>query len=87
MRHVAALLAGVALALSATRAEAKVDKKDFGKTTEGTAVEQYVLINAKGMQAWRKRLFLTVAHNAASPVDYFRLPADRSVIMGAHVPV
>ena len=37
--------------------------------------------------AWRKRLFLTVAHNAANPVEYFRLPADRSVIMGAHVPV
>jgi KUP system potassium uptake protein len=46
-----------------------------------------VRTDAKGMQAWRKRLFLTVAHNAASPVDYFRLPADRSVIMGAHVPV
>jgi KUP system potassium uptake protein len=46
-----------------------------------------VRTDAKGMRAWRKRLFLTVAHNAASPVDYFRLPADRSVIMGAHVPV
>ena len=46
-----------------------------------------VRTDAKGMRSWRKRLFLTVAHNAASPVDYFRLPADRSVIMGAHVPV
>ncbi|MFD0634809.1 potassium transporter Kup [Catenulispora yoronensis] len=46
-----------------------------------------VRTDAKGMRAWRKRLFLAVAHNAASPVDYFRLPADRSVIMGAHVPV
>ncbi|GAA1983109.1 potassium transporter Kup [Catenulispora subtropica] len=46
-----------------------------------------VRTGAKGMQPWRKRLFLAIAHNAASPVDYFRLPADRSVIMGAHVPV
>jgi KUP system potassium uptake protein len=46
-----------------------------------------VRTGAKGMQAWRKRLFLTIAHNAASPVDYFGLPADRCVIMGAHVPV
>jgi len=43
--------------------------------------------DAKGMWAWRKRLFLAVAHNAASPVDYFGLPADRCVIMGAQVPV
>ena len=43
--------------------------------------------DAKGMSAWRKRLFLAIAHNAASPVDYFGLPADRCVIMGAHVPV
>ncbi|MBW8805299.1 MAG: KUP/HAK/KT family potassium transporter [Catenulisporales bacterium] len=43
--------------------------------------------DAKGMRAWRKRLFLAVAHNAASPVDYFGLPADRCVIMGAQVPV
>ncbi|NUR29030.1 MAG: potassium transporter Kup [Catenulispora sp.] len=46
-----------------------------------------VRTDAKGMRSWRKRLFLAIAHNAASPVDYFRLPADRSVIMGAHVPV
>jgi KUP system potassium uptake protein len=46
-----------------------------------------VRTNAKGMSAWRKRIFLTIAHNAASPVEYFRLPADRCVIMGAHVPV
>jgi KUP system potassium uptake protein len=46
-----------------------------------------VRTGAKGMRSWRKRLFLTIAHNAASPVDYFGLPADRCVIMGAHVPV
>ena len=46
-----------------------------------------VRTSAKGMQSWRKRLFLAIAHNAASPVDYFGLPADRCVIMGAHVPV
>ena len=46
-----------------------------------------VRTDAKGMRPWRKRLFLTIAHNAASPVDYFCLPADRCVIMGAQVPV
>jgi KUP system potassium uptake protein len=37
------------------------------------------------MSRWRKRLFLGLAHNAASPTEYFRLPADRTVAMGATV--
>ncbi|MER7070906.1 potassium transporter Kup [Terrabacter sp. NPDC000476] len=37
------------------------------------------------MGAWRKRLFLGLAHNAASPTQYFRLPEDRTVAMGAAV--
>jgi KUP system potassium uptake protein len=37
------------------------------------------------MSRWRKRLFLALAHNAASPTEYFRLPADRTVAMGATV--
>ena len=37
------------------------------------------------MSRWRKRLFLGLAHNAASPTEYFRLPADRTVAMGASV--
>jgi KUP system potassium uptake protein len=37
------------------------------------------------MSRWRKRLFLGLAHNAASPIEYFRLPEDRTVAMGAAV--
>lgn len=37
------------------------------------------------MSQWRKRLFLALAHNAASPIEYFRLPEDRTVAMGAAV--
>ncbi|GAB3065823.1 potassium transporter Kup [Intrasporangium mesophilum] len=37
------------------------------------------------MPPWRKRLFLGLAHNAASPTQYFRLPEDRTVAMGATV--
>jgi KUP system potassium uptake protein len=40
-----------------------------------------------GMQPWRKRLFLAMAHNAANPVWYFRLPDDCTVIMGQRVPL
>jgi KUP system potassium uptake protein len=38
-----------------------------------------------GMSAWRKRLFLVLAHNSANPVGYFRLPDDRTVTIGERV--
>ena len=44
-----------------------------------------VRTDAPGMPRWQKRLFLTVAHNAANPVEYFGLPIDRTVTMGAQV--
>jgi KUP system potassium uptake protein len=46
-----------------------------------------VRTDAPGMSAWRKRLFLTIAHNAASPVEYFRLADDRTVIMGEQIEI
>jgi KUP system potassium uptake protein len=39
-----------------------------------------------GMRAWRKRLFTALARNAASPIEYFGLPSDRTVVMGGHIP-
>lgn len=41
--------------------------------------------NRPGMGRWRKPLFVALARNAASPVDYFHLPVDRVVVMGAQV--
>jgi KUP system potassium uptake protein len=38
-----------------------------------------VFSGARGMSRWRTRLFLVLAHNAADPVEYFKLP-DRSTI-------
>jgi KUP system potassium uptake protein len=40
-----------------------------------------------GMAAWRKKLFLTMARNAASPIEAFGLPVDRTVTMGSQVSV
>jgi KUP system potassium uptake protein len=39
------------------------------------------------MRRWRKKLFVAMARNAASPIDHFGLPTDRTVIMGAQVAV
>src|SRR4051794_307176 len=41
--------------------------------------------NAPGMALWRKRLFIAIARNAASPVPYFHLPDDRTIVMASHV--
>jgi KUP system potassium uptake protein len=42
---------------------------------------------AAGMSRWRKRLFLTMAHNSANPARYFGLPDDRTVTIGERIGV
>jgi KUP system potassium uptake protein len=37
------------------------------------------------MRAWRKRLYVAMARNAASPVDYFHLPRERTVSLGSMI--
>lgn len=41
--------------------------------------------DAPGMARWRKRLFVAMSRNAASPVDYFRLPGERTVTLGSAI--
>jgi KUP system potassium uptake protein len=43
--------------------------------------------DAPGMMRWRKKLFVAMARNAASPIDAFCLPSDRTVMMGSQVAV
>jgi KUP system potassium uptake protein len=42
---------------------------------------------ARPLRAWRKGLFITMARNAASPIDHFGLPSDRTVMMGSQIAV
>jgi KUP system potassium uptake protein len=37
------------------------------------------------MRRWRKRLFITMARNCASPIEHFALPPERTVEMGSQV--
>ena len=41
--------------------------------------------DAPGMADWRKRMFIGLSHNAAVPSQSFRLPADRTVVMGSRI--
>jgi KUP system potassium uptake protein len=43
--------------------------------------------DAPGMSSWRKKLFVAMARNAASPIEAFGLPSDRTVMMGSQVAV
>jgi len=38
-----------------------------------------------GMSTWRKRIFLATSRLTADAAEYFRLPRDRTVIMGARI--
>ncbi len=42
---------------------------------------------APGMSGWRKKIFLTMARNAASPIEHFGLPVDRTVMVGSQISV
>ena len=43
--------------------------------------------DAPGMQRWRKKLFVAMARNAASPIETFGLPTERTVIIGSQVTI
>jgi KUP system potassium uptake protein len=43
--------------------------------------------DAPGMSRWRKRLFMTMARNAASPIEHFSLPHERTVTIGSQIAI
>jgi KUP system potassium uptake protein len=50
-------------------------------------VSQITLVRGedRSMARWRKRLFLALSRASASPVEYFELPEQRIVTMGAYI--
>ena len=40
---------------------------------------------APGMRRWRRRLFVVMSRNAASPTEYFLLPHERTVTIGSQI--
>jgi KUP system potassium uptake protein len=41
--------------------------------------------DSRDMARWRKKIFLAMARNAASPIEHFGLPVDKTVMMGSQV--
>ncbi|WP_279579177.1 KUP/HAK/KT family potassium transporter [Fodinicola feengrottensis] len=71
-----------AKALSETQSELDIDPETASYFLSRITIE---LSHQPGMHSWRKRLFIGLANNAASPAIYFRLPHERTVVMGSHV--
>jgi KUP system potassium uptake protein len=46
-----------------------------------------VATDKPGMRPWQKKLFVGIARNAASPIEHFGLPNDRTVSMGSQIGV
>jgi KUP system potassium uptake protein len=39
------------------------------------------------MRRWRKKLFITMARNASSPIEHFGLPSEQTLMLGSQVPL
>jgi KUP system potassium uptake protein len=44
-----------------------------------------VATDKPGLRGWRKRLFIAISRNSASPVEFFKLPDEQTVTMGSHI--
>ncbi len=64
-----------------------LDAADLDEITYFLSKISVVRSSEHTMPEWQKRLFLTIAHNSANPVEYFGLPIDKSISMGAQIPV
>jgi KUP system potassium uptake protein len=74
--------AALRLAISQGLLERELDPDDVSYFLSSVTI---VRTDAPGMSAWRKRLYLVIADNAATPVDHFRLPVDRTTSMGEQI--
>jgi KUP system potassium uptake protein len=74
--------AALALARKRGLLERNLDLEHASYLLSRITIEQ---TNDAGMNPWRKHLFLAMARNAASPIELFALPADRTVAMGSQV--
>src|SRR4051794_19037030 len=72
------------LRLAAERLEREVD---FEAVSYFLSRITIIAGDEPGMARWRKKLFMVIARNAASPVPYFHLPDERTIVMAAHIEV
>jgi KUP system potassium uptake protein len=60
---------------------------DLMDTTFFLARDAITPAKSPGMAVWRERLFATMMQNAAKPSDFYNIPANRLVELGAKVEI
>jgi len=60
---------------------------DLMDTTFFFSRENLIPTRGEGMMVWREHLFATMARNAASPMTFFRIPANRVVELGTQLEI
>ncbi len=60
---------------------------DMMDTTFFFSRENLIPTRGEGMMVWREHLFATMARNAASPMTFFRIPANRVVELGTQLEI
>jgi KUP system potassium uptake protein len=78
---------GVTSALALARSSPGGLPLDFNPRHVTYFLSQITIVPERGdgMMWWRKKLFVTMARNAATPTDYFNLPAERVVTLGSRI--
>jgi KUP system potassium uptake protein len=60
-------------------------KLDFNKTSFFIGSEQVTFKERNPLPRWRKALFLFLFHNAASAIDFFKIPVERVIELGIRI--
>ena len=55
------------------------------ETTYYLGREQLIPVGSSGLASWRKRLFSVMSRNAQSATQYFGIPPNRVVELGAQI--
>src|SRR5262249_30679198 len=67
------------------RAAGEEGQLEEGKVSYFLSTIEVVRGHTPGMSRWRKRLFIATARLSTDAAEYFRLPRDRTVIMGSRI--
>ena len=66
----------------------EIERASHVPDSERVVADSHITIvpsDAPGMAAWRKKLFVAMARNAAGPAQYFRLPDTRTLTTSGRI--
>ncbi len=67
--------------------ELEASREDIDSASFFLSVPRLQVTNAGGMKRWRKHLYRTTARLTSDPVEFFDLPRDRTIVVGAELDI